>query len=149
MLSLSVHALFEGIVLGLQTEESALISLILALVSHKPVEALSLGILMVKEQTNKAVYVLFIILFSAVTPLGCCIGMTLNSAGIPGYIVPGFTAFAIGSFLYIGTTEIIADEFHSSQSASGRWLRYISLLFGIGFIMVAQIWLADHHDHHH
>jgi len=145
MLSLSLHSVFEGIVLGLQTQEASIVSLILALISHKPVEALSLGILMVKSETHKSYYALFIMLFSAVTPLGCCIGMAIGAVGLPSLVAPAFTALAVGSFFYISTTEIIADEFKTHSKMAQRWLRFFSLLVGVSFILVCQIWLADRH----
>lgn len=44
LIALSMHAIFEGIALGLTKDLSATINIMLALILHKPAAALSLGV---------------------------------------------------------------------------------------------------------
>jgi len=48
MLALSVHSIFEGLALGLQTTESAVMNMVIAILIHKGAAGSSLGISLVK-----------------------------------------------------------------------------------------------------
>jgi len=96
---LSIHALFEGIVLGLQSELKSTISIAVAILFHKPVEALTLGIVMCVEIVSKANYFIISVIFSSVAPAGILIGLLVKiTSTVPPILVGIFSAFAIGSF---------------------------------------------------
>ena len=80
-MALSMHALFEGIALGLTKELSATINIMLALALHKPAAALSLGVSITKNfkdpsELRKGIVMLTI--FAVATPIGIMFGMALQ-----------------------------------------------------------------------
>jgi len=80
MLALTMHAIFEGIALGLTNEFSATINIMLALLLHKPAAAMSLGVSITKnfvEKNEKKKGILLLCVFAAATPVGIMLGMAL------------------------------------------------------------------------
>jgi zinc transporter ZupT len=73
-LMLTVHSTFEGIVLGVSEDDEATIAILIAIISHKWVESLSLGIIMIKEDLRRLWFIVLIVAFSLLTPLGIMIG---------------------------------------------------------------------------
>ena len=76
-----MHALFEGIALGLTNEFSATINIMIALLLHKPAAALSLGVSITKnfkgdDDVKKGVLLLSV--FAIATPIGIMLGMALQ-----------------------------------------------------------------------
>jgi len=147
---LSIHAIFEGIVLGLQSEIKPTLSIAIAIILHKPVEALTLGIVMCVEVVSRANYFIISVIFSSVAPVGILIGLLVKiTSTVPPILVGIFSALAIGSFLYISTTEIIADEFHRTTSNKEKWMKMAAVFIGICFVSISEIWLGDSHSHGH
>eukprot|EP01125_Pyxidicula_operculata_P010833 TRINITY_DN3562_c0_g1_i2.p1 TRINITY_DN3562_c0_g1~~TRINITY_DN3562_c0_g1_i2.p1 ORF type:complete len:261 (+),score=13.26 TRINITY_DN3562_c0_g1_i2:230-1012(+) len=156
LIVLSIHAILEGIVLGLSEHEDAAVSLLVALLAHKPVETLTLGVLMTSNQVHKSNYILFIVLLSIMSPLGVVIGMSVEGGVVSPAVTASLTALAAGSFLFISTTEIIAEEFSSSKDAKGRLLRCFFLVLGVLLIVLINSFVGhdhshggDNHDHDH
>ncbi len=80
MLALTMHAIFEGIALGLTNEFSATINIMLALLLHKPAAAMSLGVSITKnfvEKNEEKKGILLLCVFAASTPVGIMLGMAL------------------------------------------------------------------------
>lgn len=80
LIALSMHAIFEGIALGLTSEFGAMINIMLALILHKPAAALSLGVSLTKnfiDKNEEKKGVLLLTIFAAATPIGIMFGMAL------------------------------------------------------------------------
>ena len=80
LIALSMHAIFEGIALGLTRETNAMINLMLGLILHKPPAAISMGVsisknFVAKNEMKKGVMLL--VIFALGTPVGVLIGMAL------------------------------------------------------------------------
>jgi len=150
LISLGIHGIFEGLVFGLQRQESIAVGLCVAILMHKPVETLTLGAMMIKGNFSRLHYFLYILILSLITPIGTMIGLAINSADIPTILVGAFTSLTIGSFMYIATTEIIADEFHAhNMTTFDRWKLFGSFLVGLAIIAVLQVVVSEGHDHGH
>lgn len=135
--TLSIHGLLEGIVFGIQTEKTTTLSFLIAILTHKPVEALILGILMVRSNISHRYYILFSAILSLVTPIGTIIGILLSSnLEIPASVMGSLTSLTIGSFLFISTTEIIADEFNTPTN---KWKYFISYLTGVTLVLLLEL----------
>jgi len=148
MIALSIHSVLEGVVLGIQDSEASTLSLMIAILTHKPVETLFLGIIMAKEGVNLSTHIVLVTILSIVTPTGICIGLALDHlTDLSDEIIASFSAIAAGTFLYISTNEIISEEFHGATSASQRVIKFVSLLAGLGFIMAIRIGVSDDHGH--
>jgi len=152
LVALCIHSIFEGLIFGLQETDERTLSIMIAILSHKPIETLFLGIVMVKEYVELSTHIIIITVLSVITPLGICIGMALHD--IESTAIATFSAIASGTFLYIATTEIIGEEFHNCKSDSERWKKFLSLCVGLAFVFVLRIWVGEHehdnepdHDH--
>lgn len=137
MLALCVHAIFEGIALGLMTNPQSAFDLMVAIFLHKFAEAFALSISIGRafEDNFKIVFWL-IFMFSFATPLGCTIGILLGEA--PMIVDVTFTSLAAGTFLYISCSEVVVEEF---ALPGGRWVKLFAFLFGAAII--ACLWFLD------
>lgn len=70
VLALSFHAVFEGLAVGLENSEEKVWYLFLAIATHKLVIAFCVGIELVTSNTKPSLTILYIGIFSIVTPLG-------------------------------------------------------------------------------
>ena len=109
LFALCLHALVEGLLLGLQQGDFRLGTAILL---HKLPAAVTLTLAMGKEQKMKTLLGLF--LFSLATPLGSNLGGHLQGATwFPIKLVHLLNGFAAGNLLHIATTMLLeADPNH-------------------------------------
>lgn len=118
-LSLSVHALIEGV--PIQENNSILYGIII----HKIPVAVILGIFLINSKIKKAWIILFVAIFSLMTPLGTYISM--HSSWLNEYgSLP--TALAIGVFFHISTTIL----FESSQEHTFNLGKVLVIILGMG-----------------
>ena len=132
VMALLLHSFAAGAALGVQTEAKRVIQLFIALVAHKWAEGLTLGISIAKAPSLQKWKLQLIILtvFSIGTPTGIAIGWIAEAAFPPsatGYLM-GLSA---GTFLYIGASEVVAEEFASSHHGL-----YKLLLFILGVMVI-------------
>lgn len=126
MIALSVHACFEGIALGLESNMISVLNIVLAVVIHKGAASSALGISLVKTFPNEFGLVRKLILvFSFATPLGVTIGILASSAGELVNII--MSSLAAGTFIYIACTEIIVAEF---SVGGGRCVKLLAFILG-------------------
>lgn len=138
--ALSMHALFEGIALGLTKETSATINIMLALILHKPAAALSLGVSITKnfvEKNEEKKGIFLLTVFAAATPIGVMLGMALQHSSDIVEVV--FNSMAGGTFLYIAASEVIVEEF--SMPDRNKWLQYLAFLAGIA--LITSLWFME------
>mmetsp|Transcript_23350 Transcript_23350/g.28947 ORF Transcript_23350/g.28947 Transcript_23350/m.28947 type:complete len:138 (-) Transcript_23350:45-458(-) len=135
-----MHAIFEGIALGLTKETSAMINIMLALILHKPAAALSLGVSISKNFVQKNEFkkgVMLLTIFALGTPVGVLIGMALQHS--PDIVEVIFNSFAGGTFLYIAASEVIVEEF--SLPDRNKWIQYAVFLAGIA--LITSLWFME------
>lgn len=126
MIALSTHATFEGIALGLQTEMNSCLSIVIAILVHKGAAGCALGVSLVKTFPKDFTLVrTLVLLFALATPIGVIIGILCSGAGDIVDVV--MSSLAGGTFIYIGCTEIIVQEFSVS---GGRFMKLVAYLLG-------------------
>ena len=116
-----MHAIFEGIALGLSKEFSATLNIMLALILHKPAASFSLGVSITKSfksENDVKKGILLLSLFALATPIGIMLGMALQHSSDMVEII--FSSFAGGTFLYISASEVIVEEF--SMPDRYKWI---------------------------
>ena len=96
LIALSIHAVFEGMAIGLQENGNQIVYMFLAITFHKWVEALSLGIKHINMK-DRSYYFKVILIFSSMTPIGILIGI----------IFSGFSEVIEAVFLSISAGKII------------------------------------------
>jgi zinc transporter 1/2/3 len=145
MIALSVHSIFEGIALGLMTELSSAINLVISILIHKFAESMSISIAMSKSKMEFSSIVKFILLFSFATPVGTTLGLILTGTKAMVSIV--FTSMAGGTFIYVACSELIVEEF---SLPGKRWAKLFAFLVGAGLIAsLLLIEMAGGGHHHH
>ena len=134
-----MHAIFEGIALGLTKDFSATLNIMLALLCHKLAASMSLGSSIAKNfaENEKRKGVFLLIIFAIATPLGIILGLLLLESGTLIEVV--FNSFAGGTFIYIAASEVIVEEF--SMPNRYKWMQYFTFLCGIA--LITSLWLLE------
>ena len=131
MIALGVHSLFEGIALGLGSDLEQVTLLALAILMHKGAAGMALGTSLCKafpDNDNHVVKLIF--MFAIFTPIGILIGWAAGSSG-SGVLEMVFNALAAGTFIYIGCSEVIVEEFATKEN---KWWKFLAYVCGILFI---------------
>jgi len=78
ILGLSFHAVFEGLAVGLEEEESEVWQLFGAVAAHKFVISFCFGMELVNGRTPALLHTIYITVFALVSPLGIGIGLAVS-----------------------------------------------------------------------
>ncbi|KAL3309511.1 hypothetical protein Ciccas_011942 [Cichlidogyrus casuarinus] len=143
LLAISLHSLFEGFAVGLQTTYNQTLSIFLALSLHKVVIGISIGINLAQLQIQDAprsktifVQVSSVLTFAFATPIGILIGLGLLGVGdSPGLNITTavLQGIACGTFLFVVFCEILPDEFRPESTD-----RLVKLACAfLGFVLMA------------
>jgi zinc transporter 1/2/3 len=161
--AISVHSVLAGLTLGVQESRQNVLTIFTAIAAHKAPAALSIGSSFVNGRASKMVSITSMIIFSLTTTCGIFIGMGLGSVSIETVFV--LEALASGTFLYGGTSEIVADEFemsdkdceehggnhvkkvHAGRSLSQRLALFLAYAGGAGVILLSNLALDGEHAH--
>ena len=129
LIALSLHGLFEGTALGVQSKAKDAIFIAVAILAHKWAEGFALGISFVNSKTDQSTFIKMIVLFSIFTPLGIAIGMMFaaTSAMTQGVML----SVSAGTFLYVSASEVIIEEF---AVASYKGMKFFMYLIGGMFV---------------
>jgi zinc transporter ZupT len=138
----SIHSFIEGLALGVQTEvNAASISILVAVVSHKIVEALTVGANFVKESIDLKQAVPVIAVYCLMTPLGILVGtwLTTRVDGPSSKLIQCvLQSIAAGSFIYLCIHEIADDEnMHIVNALNQVWL----FALGLGAMALLAVWV--------
>ncbi|KYR00571.1 zinc/iron permease [Tieghemostelium lacteum] len=142
VVALSIHSLFEGLAMGVQTSQLLVIDILIAIFSHKLLASFALGVSIITNSPNGNVSIyklsILIFIFSLSSPIGSIIGLLI--VGVAGSITPPILqGIASGTFLYISMVEIIPKELNH-QSRDIIW-KSILLLLGFGGMAIVAIWV--------
>jgi zinc transporter ZupT len=121
LISLNIHAFMEGIPLAHNLHHE---HLLWAIVVHKIPISIILGTFFVSSKISKSKAVLFLLLFSLMSPLGSLAGE--NVQFLTTY-KKEITAIIIGVFLHISTIIL----FESSKDHKFNLFKFIAILFGM------------------
>ncbi len=148
LLALGFHGLFEGISLGIQSEIEGTLFLFLAIALHKWAASLTLGISFVKSGVTKKQFIIMILIFAFITPVGIALGMILTS--MSGNTVAGiFLSISVGTFIYIACSEVVIDEFDNPEN---KYWKFLSFLLGAAVVValtLVEVYTGAGHGHHH
>ena len=113
IMAIGVHALFEGMALGLQKEMDEAVQLAVGILLHKSAAAVSLGGAFTRAGYTLKQVIMFIVLFALTTPIGIIIGMLINHSS--ALVDTIFMALSGGTFVYVACSEIIVAEFDKGK----------------------------------
>lgn len=129
--ALGVHSVLEMMALGLSNTfpEGALLTLSIAL--HQPAESLALLVAFIKSGLSKQRIAQYLFVFSLMGPLGVSLGIIVNHYADP-LVDASMLAVVAGTFVYVGATEVIPEEWHGdSETASYKWNKLGALVAGL------------------
>ena len=115
LVAISLHAVLAGVALGMGTTRSRVASVAVAICAHKAPAAFSVGSKFMRSGLPMSHVLMLVLVFTLVTPFGIMVGILAGGATpMAKLILEGLGA---GTFLYIGATEISADEFEMTARA--------------------------------
>ena len=109
----------------------------------QPAESIALLVAFLKSGMPKNQIIAYLGAFSMMGPLGVSIGMLVK-----GYAAPIVDAIVIavvaGTFVYVGATEIIPEEWETQDH---KWKKFFSLMSGIISILTITQYTMKFHNH--
>lgn len=122
VLALSVHAIFEGLAVGLEESPTNVWYMFLAIASHKFVVVFCVGMELASASVCATYICIYIAAFSVVTPIGVAAGIVLISTADPRdafeMTAAILQAMAAGTLLYVIFFEVLArDRAHPHQQS--------------------------------
>jgi len=130
--ALAVHSILEMTALGLADTFGDCGLLTLSIALHQPAESIALLVAFLKSGLSEGEITKYLSIFSAMGPIGVAIGMAVNEFAAP-IVDAVMLAIVAGTFVYVGATEVIPEEWEDS---SNKWKKFISLMSGIVSIFV-------------
>uniref|UniRef100_A0A1B0DNN5 Uncharacterized protein n=1 Tax=Phlebotomus papatasi TaxID=29031 RepID=A0A1B0DNN5_PHLPP len=121
VLALSVHELFEGLAVGLESSSGTVWYMFGAVAAHKLVLAFCVGVELVVTRTRGFLAVIYVTTFAAVSPIGIGIGIGVSASGdasatsVPSAILQGL---ATGTLL--SSQVDVNDFFHQTHEEEAR-----------------------------
>mmetsp|Transcript_16334 Transcript_16334/g.25124 ORF Transcript_16334/g.25124 Transcript_16334/m.25124 type:complete len:422 (-) Transcript_16334:93-1358(-) len=113
---LGFHSVLSGLAMGATQSSTQLISLGVAILSHKYLAGFALGCPLAKSKKSLKYTVFFIVFFALLTPMGIILGGVLQrSLMATPWIADIFVCVAAGTFLYISICEIMIPEFSEDK----------------------------------
>ncbi|KAL0131776.1 hypothetical protein PUN28_002965 [Cardiocondyla obscurior] len=140
VLGLSVHELFEGLAIGLESSSGQVWYMFLAVASHKFVIAFCIGMELLASRTKPYLSVIYTCTFAVVSPIGIGIGMGLvggGSAAASGPMAVILQGLASGTLLYVVFFEILQEHRTGLR-------QYLSIL--VGFLVMFGLQMLSEYD---
>ncbi|XP_036399669.1 zinc transporter ZIP1 [Megalops cyprinoides] len=135
-LSLSLHSVFEGLAIGLQTTQSKVLEICIAILVHKSIIVFSLSVKLVQSAVKPAWVVAYVVVFALMSPLGIAVGIGVMEAKLTsGALIQAvLEGLAAGTFIYITFLEILPHELNSPER---QLLKVLFIL--LGFTVMAGL----------
>ena len=141
---LFVHAFIAGAALGISDTMSNVSVLLIAILAHKGFESFALMMGLRRSMKNETQIKGILWAFTFVTPLGIILAALVQAffqTQIANLTTSFFSAFAAGSFLYIGTLPVGHNHFHSQRGASMKsYEKILTAFIGIVAMGIVTIW---------
>ncbi|XP_036951184.1 zinc transporter ZIP1 [Acanthopagrus latus] len=139
-LSLSLHSVFEGLAIGLQSTDSKVLEICIAILVHKSIIVFSLSVKLVQSAVPPLWVAAYIGVFALMSPIGIAIGISVMEAQLAaGMLIQAvLEGLAAGTFVYITFLEILPHELNSPGK---QLLKVLFILLGFS-VMAALTFLG-------
>uniref|UniRef100_A0A3Q3XRY1 Solute carrier family 39 member 1 n=1 Tax=Mola mola TaxID=94237 RepID=A0A3Q3XRY1_MOLML len=139
-LSLSLHSVFEGLAIGLQSTDSRVLEICIAILVHKSIIVFSLALKLVQSAVPPLWVAAYIGVFAMMSPIGIAIGISVMEAQLAaGTLIQAILeGLAAGTFVYITFLEILPHELNTPGK---QLLKVIFILLGFS-VMAALTFLG-------
>ena len=148
--AMSFHSFFEAMALGIASDTKASLLMATSIGLHQPAESMALLIAFLKTNMPNNAIIRWLGLFSLVAPIGLATGIFVSSVASP-WVEASIIAITAGTFLYVGATEVVNEEFEETKG-SEKYLKFASLLGGmVSILAISKIseGIGEGHSHHH
>jgi zinc transporter ZupT len=133
---LSLHSLMLGAALGLNNNNSLVIMLFLAIITHKWAESFAIAVQLNKSSLSRIKSLIFFLSFSMMTPIGIFIGWYCGRGVETNSLLdPTLIAASAGTFLYLGTLHGLERCVMVERCCNLRDFSYVI----IGFLLMASV----------
>lgn len=144
LLAISIHTVFEGLAIGLQDSTTGLITLFTAIMVHKTIIAFSLGLQFAENLKQKSKAILFMTIFSVLSPIGIAIGTAVSSGSggesLAAAIVEGvLQCIATGTLLYVSFFEVLMGEIGNDHSL----LKVLLIIIGYAVMTLLMLFVHE------
>lgn len=129
---LSIHSVVAGAALGIKEDYKGMLPLFIAMMGHKWIEAIALGISLTRANTSLRFYISVVTIYAFMVPLGIVIGTVLSlflSGSVYALIEGMVTSFGAGTFFYVATIDILVEEF---RTATDKYKKFVLVMIGYG-----------------
>ncbi|XP_018332891.1 zinc transporter ZIP1 isoform X2 [Agrilus planipennis] len=145
VLALSVHELFEGLAVGLESSTNSVWYMFGAVSAHKIVIAFCIGVELIVSDISKLLTIFYVFTFAIVSPLGIGIGIALSedqkdSTEVVSVVLQGL---ASGTLLYIVFFEILRTD------RRGGLKTFFAVFLGFGLMLCTTVFIPHGHSHSH
>lgn len=149
VVALSFHAVFEGLAVGLEQSVSNVWYLLVAVATHKLVITFCVGVELLSARTRLSLVLVYMGVFSAVTPVGVGFGLLLGGNGeaatSAGVVPVVLQAMAAGTLLYVVFFEVLQRERASDKSGL---LQLVAIVTGF-LLMMALNYASKSSNYRH
>lgn len=139
VIMLSIHSFLAGAALGISSDLSVFIVILMAILAHKWAASFALSIQINKcNLSTKAGFIAFII-FALMTPTGIVLGHIFTQSMQTKPLLPAtFSAMAAGTFLYMGTLHGLNRSVMVKQCCNLKNFSFVIL--GFALMAIVAIW---------
>ncbi|KAH8237245.1 hypothetical protein KR038_007909 [Drosophila bunnanda] len=133
IVALSLHELFGGMAIGLEMSVSTVWFMCGAIAVHKLVLAFCIGMEIMMAHTRWLLAVIYLLVFSVVTPIGVGIGIAVSessAANQPSTVSGILQGLACGTLIYVVFFEIVAKNHAGLRVLLSSVVGFI-LMFGL------------------
>jgi len=134
-IAFAFHAVLEGMVIGIQSTPSQVITLWIGAIAHKWAGVLGLGIMLQKNQVGTLTHLLFVSAYAMINPSGILLGMVLLQT-FSKAVDAALTGVAIGTIIYVAASDILVDSFSDHCMARTK---YGMVLLGVAVISTTRL----------
>lgn len=140
LVGLSFHSILDGLSLVAAGPLSLVSAVGISMIYHKLIDSFALGSLLALGSFKPRSRRLIVVLFAALTPFTLLFASTFLSH-LPEIATKSMQALAAGTFLYIGTCQLLPEAFHTRQN---RLRNLLILVAGMGIV-----WMLHQLGHEH
>lgn len=145
VMALSLHEIFEGMTVGLESKASMVWYLLAAISCHKIMLSAFIGLQLLATKSKLAVSYIFIMIYALTTPLGILVGLLVSFSSaesihlqLTSVILQGI---ATGTLIYVVFFEIYFKN--DTKFKLSGCLKAVSSICGFVFMAILQILLSE------
>lgn len=140
LLCLSFHSIIAGLAMGAEDSPETIMDLFIAIIAHKTLAAMALASALLASGVMRRIFVTAMVGFALVTPTGIGLGALIAGFTEDSPAIAAVSAFAAGTFIYVGATEMVTREMARAHDVSLS-MRIAAIVAGYGAMSLLALWV--------